>query len=419
MQIWFENQVVADLIPHMRGAQLRYRKDWVRLKGAFPVSTKMPLSAAIYEPDIVVPWIVALLPEEQNLAVISQITGTSASDLLGILHRIGRDTSGALSFEKRSFGGVQTKDVSDEAVLEQIINELPRKPFLVGEEGVSMSLAGVQNKIGVFRHEDGKLGIPVNGTPSTWILKPDSDRLYGSVWNEAFCMLLAKNCGLDTPEIRVGRAGKRRYILIKRYDRIVHRESGRIRRLHQEDFTQAAGLFTSRKYEKNGSGLPGLKISDIIEIIRNVMHKQSILEIPKFISYLIFNTIACNTDAHAKNYSFIISASRVVMTPIYDVMCAKPYPNITKYMANTIADKREGDYLQGRHWQREAKACGLSPSIMLKSVETLCNRVLKELDKTYNELVAMDAEGTEMAWECGGYIRDRAKSLLNGLKEKE
>src|SRR3990167_8441377 len=373
MQIWFENQVVADLIPHMRVAQLRYRKDWVRLKGAFPVSTKMPLSAAIYEPDIVVPWIVALLPEEQNLAVISQITGTSASDLLGILHRIGRDTSGALSFEKRSFGGVQTKDVSDEAVLEQIINELPRKPFLVGEEGVSMSLAGVQNKIGVFRHEDGKLGIPVNGTPSTWILKPDSDRLY---------------------------------ILIKRYDRIVHRESGRIRRLHQEDFTQAAGLFTSRKYEKNGSGLPGLKISDIIEI-------------PKFISYLIFNTIACNTDAHAKNYSFIISASRVVMTPIYDVMCAKPYPNITKYMANTIADKREGDYLQGRHWQREAKACGLSPSIMLKSVETLCNRVLKELDKTYNELVAMDAEGTEMAWECGGYIRDRAKSLLNGLKEKE
>jgi serine/threonine-protein kinase HipA len=33
--------------------------------------------------------------------------------------------------------------IGSEADLEKILNELPAKPFLVGEDGVSMSLAGV------------------------------------------------------------------------------------------------------------------------------------------------------------------------------------------------------------------------------------------------------------------------------------
>jgi serine/threonine-protein kinase HipA len=36
--------------------------------------------------------------------------------------------------------------VPDEQALEPILDELPAKPFLVGERGVSMSLAGVQEK---------------------------------------------------------------------------------------------------------------------------------------------------------------------------------------------------------------------------------------------------------------------------------
>jgi serine/threonine-protein kinase HipA len=42
-----------------------------------------------------------------------------------------------------------TREVPDETALERIIQDLPQKPFLVGEDGVSMSLAGVQSKIGV------------------------------------------------------------------------------------------------------------------------------------------------------------------------------------------------------------------------------------------------------------------------------
>jgi serine/threonine-protein kinase HipA len=104
----------------------------------------------------------------------------------------------------------------------------------VGDEGVSMSLAGAQTKLAVAVDELGQICIPMNGSPSTHILKPDAPRLWGGVQNEAFCLTLAKRMGIPTPEIITGHAGKRTYLLVKRYDR--KELAGRWRRLHQEDY---------------------------------------------------------------------------------------------------------------------------------------------------------------------------------------
>jgi hypothetical protein len=105
-----------------------------------------------------------------------------------------------------------------------------------------MSLAGVQDKLPVYLDQDGRIGIPLDGTPSTHILKPDIKRLAGSVTNEAFCMTLAKLCGLGAAEVTLGRAGKRDYFLVRRYDRVSDGQ-GIIRRIHQEDFCQLLGLW--------------------------------------------------------------------------------------------------------------------------------------------------------------------------------
>jgi serine/threonine-protein kinase HipA len=72
--------------------------------------------------------------------------------------------------------------------LERIIEELPNKPFLVGDEGVSMSLAGAQTKLAVALDPEGRVCIPMDGSPSTHILKPDAPRLWGGVQNEAFLL---------------------------------------------------------------------------------------------------------------------------------------------------------------------------------------------------------------------------------------
>jgi hypothetical protein len=86
--------------------------------------------------------------------------------------------------------------IPDADALERILNELPARPFLVGEDGVSMSLAGAQEKLPVAVI-DGRIAVPTNGAPSTHILKPDNPRLPGSVQNEALCMVLARRIGLN------------------------------------------------------------------------------------------------------------------------------------------------------------------------------------------------------------------------------
>ncbi|MCK9912457.1 HipA domain-containing protein, partial [Microbacteriaceae bacterium K1510] len=74
-----------------------------------------------------------------------------------------------------------------------------------------MSLAGVQTKLGVAIDEKERICVPINGAPSTWILKPDSERLFGGVQNEALCLVLAKRLELNAPEVTTGKAGKRTY----------------------------------------------------------------------------------------------------------------------------------------------------------------------------------------------------------------
>ena len=65
------------------------------------------------------------------------------------------------------------RPIPSDKALERILEELPTKPFLVGEDGVSMSLAGVQTKLGVAIDAKGRICVPINGAPSTWILKPE------------------------------------------------------------------------------------------------------------------------------------------------------------------------------------------------------------------------------------------------------
>lgn len=414
MQIWFEDRPVAILEPGPYGPSMIYETTWRELRGAFPVSTRMPLRGEPYPFDEVLPWIVNLLPEERNLELVARLTGVGKQDALGILAEVGRDTSGALSFAARGSSRMNCRAVETPEEFERILNELPKKPFLVGEEGVSMSLAGVQTKIGVHVDEDGRICIPVDGSPSTWILKPDSPSLWGGVYNEAFCLALARNVGISAPDVRIGTAVGRKYLLVARYDR--RREGAAWRRLHQEDYCQALGVFPASKYERNQTGMPGPKVRDMMRITREVADLASV---PRLMQYVIFNIITCNTDSHAKNHSLLVGPFRASLAPIYDVMCGAVWPEITRNLANTIAGKNRGDYLKGRHWQREALLCGLNPRSILTEVGRLCERTLAALDATVEQIVELDPDGRGMVELCRDEIRQRCTYLLNGLKETE
>ena len=415
LPIYFEQRLVGTVRVRASGAGFNYDHRWIDTKGAFPISTTMPLRTEPFGPDTFLPWAANLLPESEQLRAVGQFLGMALSDVLGLLSAIGRDTAGALSIGKP--GGTSSiywRLVEKPEHLERIIEELPNKPFLVGDEGVSMSLAGVQSKLAVAVDDAGRIGIPLEGSPSTHILKPDAGRLWGGVQNEAFCLTLAKRLGIPTPHVTTGKVGKRTYLLVNRYDRMA--VGGRWRRLHQEDFCQALGKPPSAKYETNQTGIRGPTLNDMFEVTRKLMSPTDIL---RLLDMVIFNIIACNTDAHAKNYSIMIKASGISLAPLYDVMCGQVWDHVTKNLAHKIADKRRGDHLKGRHWQRFAEECGLGARQVLARVRALAQLALAETEAGVAEVIAMPAGGHVILDRTRRSIEDRARALIAQLEEIE
>jgi len=415
LPVYYEARTVGSIEIGADGPTFLYDPEWLRTRGAFPLSILMPLSTRPVKPALFLPWAANLLPEGAQLRTVGLTLGASPDDVIGILSEIGRDTAGALSIgQPGSTSPGDWKPVKNEADLERILNELPKKPFLAGDEGVSMSLAGVQNKLGVAINAKNKICIPTDGAPSTHILKPDSEQLFGGVQNEALCLTLARRCGLNVPTVTTGKAGKRTYFLINRYDRIQQGE--RWRRQHQEDFCQALGKPPSAKYESNQTGIKGPTLAEMFALTRNAMGARDVLAL---LDQVIFNILACNTDAHAKNYSLMISGKGFSLAPVYDVMCAAAWEGITKNLAQKIADNNRGEYLKRRHWERFATDCGLNPTQTVRRVEMLAVTVINEVAAAADEVNAMPAGTHVMMKHFVAAIEKRARTVIAGLSEVE
>jgi serine/threonine-protein kinase HipA len=275
-----------------------------------------------------------------------------------------------------------------------------------------MSLAGVQTNIAVAIDNKTCVCIPMNGSPSTLILKPDSPRLPGGVQNEAFCLTLARRMKIQTPDITTGCAGQRMYLLVQRYDRTNVAE--RWRRLHQEDYCQALGKPPSAKYEWNQTGTPGPTLNDMFQPTRRYMPSMDVV---RLLDMVVFNVLACNTDAHAKNYSIMIRGNGVSLAPMYDIVCGEVWESITKNLAQKIAGESRGDYLKGRHWLQFARDCGLNPSQVLDRVAALAKAAIVEAQAAASEVAAMPAGTHAIIEQARQAVVRRAEVIFAQLQE--
>lgn len=386
LPIYAADRRIAVIESDRDGPRLSYEELWRREGAGFPISLSMPLSSVDHGPDVVVPWLMNLLPEGEPLRATTRALGVSRDDILGLITEMGGDLAGALTIGAPRPGeapGLVRLD--DPGHLERIIEELPSKPFLVGEEGVSMSLAGAQEKLPVVR-QDGGIAFPIHGAPSTHILKPDNPRLPDSVQNEALCMVLARRCGLEVAPITTGNAGARSYLLVDRYDRID--AGGAVQRLHQEDFCQALGRPPAAKYQHNQSGVAGPSLADMFAVVRAHMTAR---EINRLLDAVIFNIAIGNVDSHAKNYSILLAPGRVGLAPLYDLMSGLAWPNITQNHAQDIGGQQRGRYIYSRHWRRMAEASGLSQPGTIRRIDGLIERIRRELPAAQAEVSAMAA----------------------------
>ena len=420
--IWFDDLAVGQVNVAADGSlSLRYADRWLQTAAAFPLSVTMPLRAEPYPSDVITPWLANLLPEEDQLKVLTRSLGLDQADVLAVLAEIGGDTAGALSFGAATARPLWAytpltsfyETADPRLALEVHFEDLGRRPFLVGEEGVRQSLAGGQKKSALavlgpdgapvlrLPQEGDVLAIPLNGAPSTLILKPDNPNLPGITENEVWCLHMAQAIGIEAAQSTILQSTKRTAIGVLRYDRRLGR-SGQLLRLHQEDFAQANGLPPGRKYERGT--LPGLDLKTLLQTGRHVSATDALA----LLDQVIFNILVGNTDAHAKNYSVILPvAAAPRLAPIYDVSTVLSWPHVVKTYAQFIDGKqRRPETVSGRHWEAIARDIGYRPT-------DVKNRVQQIVDAMVANKVKVTAAVAELPGAAAGYVTQTAEAVEN------
>lgn len=359
LEVWLFDRV-AGLLEEDQSARLRFRYSpaWVA-GGLPPLSQSLPLRTEPFDDDQARPFFSGLLPEGVPRRALAQRFGLSAGNDFGLLGEVGRECAGAVSVapsgERPPTATLDQVRWLDEAELAGVVAELPTRPlFDDPEEGVRLSLAGVQDKMPVVCH-GGRIGITAGQTPSTHILKAPIQRFDDTVANEAFCLRLAAALGLRTATAEISRAEGHDFLLVERYDREV--ESHAIRRLHQEDFCQALGVPPERKYEAEGG--PSLAACAALLRTASASPAQDLLALVDAAS---FNLLSGNHDAHAKNLSLLYSPIGAGLAPLYDLVCTAAYRGLSRKMAMKLGGEYRPLYVERRHVERFAEGCGLGPA---------------------------------------------------------
>ena len=216
----------------------------------------------------------------------------------------------------------------------------------------------------------------MNGAPSTIIIKPDNPTLEGIVENETYCLTLAGLIGIPVAEVGIINTTGRTALGVARYDRVM-RKNGSVRRLHQEDFAQANSTFPSQKYEQGT--VRGLDLTTLIQTGHYLPSGEAL----NLLDQVIFNILVANTDAHAKNYSMILSGGPT-LAPLYDVSTVLLWDHVNQYHAQKLAGrKRKPEDMARRHWDRIAEDAGLSPrGIRLRVQELVDAMVIARVEGT-------------------------------------
>jgi serine/threonine-protein kinase HipA len=212
-------------------------------------------------------------------------------------------------------------ELSEEG-LNDLIKSLPTNPLCIGMgSSVRLSLAGAQNKTTLFR-QDGMYYVPINGAPSSHILKAPITNIEGivdTVHNETFIMMLAKVVGLNVPRVEMVMIGGIPVFVIDRYDRMAD-NSGVMQRLLQEDFCQLLMYEPTVKYQHSG----GPTIEDCATKIRE--HSSDfITDIEQLLKWVAFNIVIGNADAHGKNLSMLWGSDGIRLAPFYDMLSTGIY----------------------------------------------------------------------------------------------
>ena len=401
LAVWLYGNHVATIERFRGRPRLTYTDDALRRYrlGTPLLSLALPVDTRQYPQGAVSPFLDGLLPEGDARRQLARDFGVAEGDTYGLIEALGRDCAGAVVIQPIDESAptqhtTHTAEKLDDERLEEIVRNLREAPLGAGGH-VRVSLAGVQEKLVLTKMAGNGWGRPIDGTPSTHILKPEIARYSNTVENEAFCMRFARHMGLNAARVETTEVANRKLIVVERYDRIVL-ANGTVDRIHQEDFCQATGTHPSNKYQDDG----GPSLSRIAGILSDVAISDSQEQLFQAVT---LNVLVANGDAHAKNFSLLhLPTGELALAPIYDVMCTLAYGH--DRLAMYVDDVRRTNRVDRERLLNEASSWGLRRARAEALLDALRARADDAIEAAADETPGVPTEVIEI-------VRSQLKGL--------
>ena len=407
LNVWMNGELTGEWRIGRTGVhEFSYAPTWATSPSVRALSLSLPVTSdRILRGTVVENYFDNLLPDSTPIRERMRARfGTRSARTFDLLAAIGRDCAGAVQLLPLAATPGNIKRIDSTPVSTREIAQLlrgitlpavPGAPSTQDLDDFRISIAGAQEKTALLRIGK-KWHRPHRTTPTTHILKLPLGLVGGrqmdmreSVENEWLCAQIAAALGLPTAITEMAMFEQQKVLVVERFDRQwmdapASRSSSRpsarsscafkvvapvrgtwIARLPQEDFCQATGTPSNRKYENAGG--PGM--ARCLEVLAHS-------DVPdanrvRFIqSQLLFWLLAA-TDGHAKNFSlFHKRAHAYTLTPLYDVISMWPVigkraGQLSSHDAKLAMALRgkNAHYrlleMQTRHWQALAQSCGV------------------------------------------------------------
>ena len=378
---------------HENGTSFTYSERYLSQRDAVPLSLSLPLRDDPFDASELRPYFEGLIAEGMTRRALAETLQVAEEDYVAILAHCGRECIGDVLVWYADDQPVPTELGYSPLALDELAGIVRGLPESSAENASSrLSLAGTQNKIGLAHNpnldfEHGWLR-PKGLAATTHLLKTSYLRDLPEI--EYLCMSAAAGCGiavarthlltLPTPTLAV-----------ERFDRNVNVVDGtlHVERRHQEDLTQAFSLTPGSKYAE----LLGGSVASIAQLIRS----KSVLparDLAQFARTLLFCYAIGNCDAHLKNYSIVLEASKrdgeplITLAPAYDLVSTTRYPRFSRDLAVAIGGVRAIDDVDSAALANLAKDLGITKAALQGFARDIVD----------NAVAAIDAAG---AGACG------------------
>lgn len=371
LNAWMNGEFVGTWSVDRDSHSFRYDPRWLTLPRHRSLSLSIPINPALeVRGEVVKNYFDNLLPDSDRIrARLRSRFKLKDARAFDLLEAIGRDCVGAVQLlpqdaVPQGWDTVNCEPLDEEqiAALLQAIPSEDTPEGMQDEDLFRISLAGAQEKT-ALTFWNGRWCRPHGATPTTHIIKLPLGLIGGSkrvdasdsVQNEWLCAQIVEALGLPVAPTSMASFGGQTVLVVERFDRERMDGGTWIARLPQEDFCQAMGLPSDKKYEQHGG--PGMgKCLQLLQGSGNAGDGTRFL-----LAQLAFFLLAA-TDGHAKNFSIrLLRGDAYEMTPLYDVISMWPYfgngPNQFQPrkagLAMAIRSKNPHYLLhtiQARHW---------------------------------------------------------------------